>query len=82
MDPYTIEGECLEVLGELAAHGSHSAVHGIRFSLWDNAFGTGSGFSRRIDRVVRMISNRSVVVEAGVLGHGVISAWNSGCYRS
>src|ERR1700676_1610185 len=25
---------------------------------------TGSGFSRRIDRVVRMISNRSVVVEA------------------
>jgi len=24
-----------------------------------NSFGTGSGFSRRIDRVVRMISNRS-----------------------
>jgi hypothetical protein len=24
-----------------------------------NSFGTGSGFNRRIDRVVRMISNRS-----------------------
>src|SRR6185437_17182099 len=29
-------------------------------STWfSNAFGTGSGFSRRMDRVVRMISNRS-----------------------
>src|SRR5215471_15814442 len=27
-----------------------------------NSFGTGSDFSRRIDRVVRMISNRSVVI--------------------
>jgi hypothetical protein len=26
------------------------------------SFGTGSGFSRRIERVVRMISNRSVFI--------------------
>src|SRR5205823_7912889 len=29
-----------------------------------NSFGTGSGFSRRIDRVVRIISNRSAVFAA------------------
>src|SRR6266480_537378 len=28
---------------------------------WISSFGTGSGFSRRIDRVVRIISNRSAV---------------------
>jgi hypothetical protein len=29
-----------------------------------SSFGTGSGFSRRIDRVVRIISNRSAVFAA------------------
>jgi hypothetical protein len=32
-----------------------------------NSFGTGSGFSRLIDRAVRMISNRSAVLGAASL---------------
>src|SRR5215472_2950805 len=35
-----------------------------------SSFGTGSGFNRRIDRVVRMISNRS---EAWISWHGVLA---------
>ena len=42
----------------LGAHTPASKIFRI------SSFGTGSGFSRRIDRVVRMISNRSVVSEA------------------
>jgi hypothetical protein len=46
----------------LGAHTPASTILRIR------SFGTGSGFSRRIDRVVLMISNRSVVfaVASGV----------------
>src|SRR6266851_6527375 len=46
-----------------------------------NSFGTGSGLSRRIDRVVRMISNRSAVFGAasGVAGWVMcLSAQNRG----
>jgi hypothetical protein len=42
----------------LGAHTPASKIFRI------SSFGTGSGFSRRIDRVVRMISNRSVVSAA------------------
>src|SRR5215472_2335996 len=41
------------MLPPLGAHAPPSRIFRIR------SFGTGSGFSRRIDRVVRMISNKS-----------------------
>ncbi len=53
--------------------------------LSDRSFGTGSGFNRRIDRVVRMISNRSAVFglrQAWRARSCVLSAENSRCCRS
>jgi hypothetical protein len=44
--------------------GAHTAASR---SFCTNAAGTGSGFKRRIDRVVRMISNRSVVGARSVI---------------
>jgi hypothetical protein len=60
----------------LGAHTPTSRIFRI------NSFGTGSGFSRRIDRVVRMISNRSAVFGAafrrGTFGHPFSPTKNRG----
>jgi hypothetical protein len=51
--------------------GAQTPASSIRRS---KASGTGSGFSRRIDRVVRMISNSSAVMVSSGIASSVIAA--------